>query len=120
MRKLRLIAVSSAAALAAVLIPGATTALAGTADLPGACQYYTDFDFVGGQLSIYDSKSCNGVTQPAYAVIEKVSGTGTVIPVAYGLGIVRYTCQGSAVNTFRFDGDLSKQVILTPGALPCG
>lgn len=120
MRKLRLLAASSAAALAAVLIPGAATAVAGTADLPGSCTYYTDFDFVGNQLSIYDTKVCNGVTQPGYAVIEKVGAGGSVTAVAYGLGIVRYTCQGTAVNTFRFDGDINRQVTLTPGALPCG
>ncbi|MFC4031131.1 hypothetical protein ACFO3J_06555 [Streptomyces polygonati] len=120
MRKLSLIAASSAAALAAVLIPGASTALAGTSVAGTACQYYTDFDFVGNVLSIYDSKTCNGVSQPAYAVIEKVGANGTVIPVAYGLGIVRYTCQGSTVNTYRFAGELNPQVILTPGALPCG
>lgn len=43
-----------------------------TKDLPGSCTYYTDFDFIGNQLSIYDTKVCNGVTQPGYAVIEKV------------------------------------------------
>jgi hypothetical protein len=115
-----MIAASSAAALAAVLVPGATTALAGTADLPGSCQYYTNFTFLYGQLSIYNSKTCNGVSQPAYAVIEKVGGPGTITAVAYGMGIVRYTCQGTAVNTFRFDGDIDRQVTLNPGALPCG
>lgn len=45
---------------------------------------------------------------------------GSVTAVAYGLGIVRYTCQGTAVNTYRFDGDINRQVTLTPGAIPCG
>ncbi|WP_405578467.1 hypothetical protein [Streptomyces sp. NBC_01190] len=40
--------------------------------------------------------------------------------VAYGFGIVRYTCQGTAPNTFRFDGDISHQVTYIPGTLPCG
>ncbi|MFF7154783.1 hypothetical protein [Streptomyces sp. NPDC008139] len=120
MRKLRLTAAACTAALAALLVPGAATASASTTDWPSGCQYYTDFDFIYGQLSIYNSKVCNGVSQPAYAVIEKVSSTGTITAVAYGVGIVRYTCQGTAVNTFRFDGDLSHQVTLTPGALACG
>ncbi|WNI14442.1 hypothetical protein [Actinacidiphila sp. ITFR-21] len=120
MRKLRLIAAPSAAALAALLVPGATSAVASTTDLPGACQYYTDYDFVYGQLNLYASKTCNGVSQPGYAVIEKVGAGGNITAVAYGFGIVHYTCQGTAVNTFRFDGEINKQVILDPGALPCG
>ncbi|MFG1807565.1 hypothetical protein [Streptomyces sp. NPDC049040] len=119
MRKPSMIAASSAAALATVLVPGASTALAGPTDASG-CQYYTDFDFLGTQLSIYNSKVCNGVTQPAYAVIEKVSPTSGVSAVAYGFGIVRYDCQGTTPTTFRFDGDINRQVILNPGTLPCG
>ncbi|WP_333771338.1 hypothetical protein [Streptomyces sp. IBSBF 2435] len=120
MRRLRLTAAACTAAVAALLIPGAATATASTTDWPSGCQYQTEFDFTGGQLSLYDSKVCNGMSQPAYAVIEKVSGTGTITAVAYGFGTVRYTCQGTAPNTFRFDGDINRQVTLIPGTLPCG
>lgn len=124
MRKLRLIAASSAAALA-VVIPGASTALAADSwPVPGTppnpCTYYTDFAVTYGQLHAYNSKVCGTQSIPAYVVIEKVSSTGQVTPVAYGAGIVNYTCQGDAVNTYKLDGDISRTVTITPGAIPCG
>lgn len=124
MRKLRLLAASSAAGLA-LLVPAASTALAADSwpvpgTPPNACTYYTDFDVVGGQLHAYDSKVCGNQSIPAYVVIEKVGSNGAVTPVAYGTGIVSYTCQGSAVNTYKIDGDINRTVTLTPGAIPCG
>ena len=119
MKKLRVLAASTAAALA-LLVPGATAAHAVTPALGASCTYYTDFDFVGGQLNAYDSKSCGGPSVPAYVVIEKVGAGGTVIPVAYGLGIIHYTCQGSTPTTYKLAGDIDPVVTITPGVVPCG
>ncbi|MFC4036104.1 hypothetical protein ACFO3J_32330 [Streptomyces polygonati] len=120
MSKLRLTAAASAAALAAILIPGATSAVAVARPAASDCWYSTDFDLVGGQVSLYDFKTCNGVVQPAYGVIEKVDANGTVLPVAYGFGTIRYTCQGSTPTVYRFAGDLNPLVTFTPGTVPCG
>ena len=115
MNKLRLLAASSAAALA-LLVSGAAGARAATVHPnTGGCTYYTDFSDTGGQLHAYDTKNCGSGSVPAYVVIYKNG-----IPVAYGLSIVTYTCQGSAVNTYTLGGDIDPTEHITPGALPCG
>lgn len=118
-----MLAASSATALAAVLVPGASAAIAANpapAVWPSTCTYYTDFDFVGGNVNAYNSKVCNGVSSPAYVVIERVAASGQVTAVAYGSGHVTYYCQGTAVNYYRFNGDINRTSTVTPGYLPCG
>jgi hypothetical protein len=118
-KKLRLVAASSAAALA-VLVPSAATAHAATPAYGQSCTYYTDFAVFSGALHIYNTKDCGSGSMPAYVVLERASAGGSFNYVTSGAGIVTYTCQGSTVYTYEILGDINPAVTITPGAIACG
>lgn len=64
--------------------------------------------------------SCNGPWSSPYLVIEREMPGGYLQYVASGMGSASYTCQGSASNVYKMDGEIPTGLNYTTGVVSCG